>query len=369
MSIDTIFAPSFGNRPSQLVGREPQLGTMLAGLDSAPGSRERSIVMLGQRGSGKTVLLWELAERARARGWTVANPTIPSEGMLDRIVEKLQTDASRFIEGDDHARISGGSIGALGFSVGVQFSKETPAVASPEHRLTQTVQKLSELGRGSLILIDELQANSPEVRQLVSVYQELVGQGLDVAIVMAGLPGAVSATLNDRVLTFLNRARKLPLPAIPVGDVGAFYEDAFQELGIVSTGRMTHRAAEASQGSAYLMQLLGHNIAVRLQPGDELTPDILENAVASSQTDFENDVCETTLRALSDRDVDFLTAMAPDEGPSRIGDLAKRIGVAPDYAQKYRRRLLDAGVVEQAGRGRLTFAVPYLREHLLASRL
>ncbi len=61
MTIDTIFAPSFGNRPSQLVGREPQIGTMLAGLDSAPGSRERSIVMLGQRGSGKTVLLWELA--------------------------------------------------------------------------------------------------------------------------------------------------------------------------------------------------------------------------------------------------------------------------------------------------------------------
>lgn len=76
MTIDTIFAPSFGNRPSQLVGREPQIGTMLAGLDSAPGSRERSIVMLGQRGSGKTVLLWELAERARARGWTVASPTI-----------------------------------------------------------------------------------------------------------------------------------------------------------------------------------------------------------------------------------------------------------------------------------------------------
>lgn len=134
--------------------------------------------------------------------------------MLDRIVEKLQADAGRYVEGDDHARISGGSIGALGFSVGVQFSKDAPTVASPEHRLTQTVQRLSELGRG-LILIDELQANSPEVRQLVSVYQELVGQGLDVAIVMAGLPGAVSATLNDRVLTFLNRARKLPLPPSP----------------------------------------------------------------------------------------------------------------------------------------------------------
>ncbi len=61
--------------------------------------------------------------------------------------------------------------------------------------------------------------------------------------------------------------------------------------------------------------------------------------------------------------------MAPDEGSSRIGDVAERLGVTPDYAQKYRRRLLDAGVVEQAGRGRLTFAVPYLRDHLLSNGL
>ena len=49
-----------------------------------------------------------------------------------------------------------------------------------------------------LILIDELQANSEEIRQLVSLYQELVGERLNVALVMAGLPGAVSATLNDK---------------------------------------------------------------------------------------------------------------------------------------------------------------------------
>ena len=45
--------------------------------------------MLGQRGSGKTVLLWELADRARKLGFVVA--TLPcSEDMLERIVEKIQ---------------------------------------------------------------------------------------------------------------------------------------------------------------------------------------------------------------------------------------------------------------------------------------
>ena len=47
MRQDTIFSPSFGNRPSQLVGREDVLSSLLAGLQTTPGSRERAVVMLG----------------------------------------------------------------------------------------------------------------------------------------------------------------------------------------------------------------------------------------------------------------------------------------------------------------------------------
>ena len=35
-----------------------------------------------------------------------------------------------------------------------------------------------------------------------------------------------------------------------------------------------------------------------------------------------------------------------------------------DYAQKYRRRLIDAGVIESASRGYVRFAVPFLRDYL-----
>ena len=60
---DEVFSPSFGNRPSFLVGRSQLLSQLEQGLQSRPGSRERTVVVLGQRGSGKTVLLWELADR------------------------------------------------------------------------------------------------------------------------------------------------------------------------------------------------------------------------------------------------------------------------------------------------------------------
>ena len=150
--------------------------------------------------------------------------------------------------------------------------------------------------------MDELQANSAEVRQLVTVYQELVGEGLDVAIVMAGLPGAVSATLNDHVLTFLNRSHKETLAPLPIGAVDGYYQRAFDELGIVISQELRLEAARETNGSPYLLQLIGYNVALRVDSGETVTRDLLEGAVAASREDYENDVCGTTLAALSDMD-------------------------------------------------------------------
>ena len=84
------FSPSFGNRPAQLVRRGALIESILDGLGKDPGCRERALVLLGQRGSGKTVMLWEIADRARRIGYVVANPTTASAGMRDRIIEKVQ---------------------------------------------------------------------------------------------------------------------------------------------------------------------------------------------------------------------------------------------------------------------------------------
>ncbi len=359
-----IFSPSFGNRPSFLVGREGVLHTLLQGLSTEPGSRERSIVMLGQRGSGKTVLLWELADRAAKMGYAVSTPTVVAEGMLERVVEKVQESGSRLISNRDTPRVSGANVGVLGFSVGLEFSRDIQETKSSQYKLTQLVRELSSRGHGVLILIDELQANSPEIRQLVTVYQELVGEGLNVAMVLAGLPGAVSATLNDKVLTFLNRSRKVRLESLRIGDVRAFYERAFDQLGInIDEGGVSYLARTA-QGSPYLLQLLGYNVAVRLPNGGTADGPLLRSAVALSEEDYKNDVCGTTVASLSGQDVEFLLAMAQDEGPSRMKDISDRMERTQDYAQKYRRRLIDAGVIEAAGHGLVDFDVPFLREYL-----
>lgn len=360
---DTVFSPAFGNRPSQLVGRDALINRLLDGLRTAPGSRERATVMLGQRGSGKTVLLWELADRARELGFVVASPTVVAEGMNERIVEKIQDDGSRYMKGK-RAQVTGGSVGALGFSAGLQFSKEERESKSFGYKMLQLAKRLGRQGHGLLILIDEVQASSQELKQLIITYQELVGERQDVAIALAGLPGAVSSVLNERVLTFLNRSTKLPLKPLAVDDVDAFFMHAFDRSGISISAELRRKAAEATQGSPYLLQLIGHNVIRYSGDAGEVDDRILESALASAAGSFEEDVCRTTLSALSDRDIDFLKAMAHDDGPSRMTEIAARMQVTDDYAQKYRKRLIAAGTIAPARRGYVEFAVPYLADYL-----
>lgn len=360
---DTVFSPSFGNRPSQLVGREETMQDLCKGLMAPVGSRERAILLLGQRGFGKTVLLWELADRARELGYVVATPTVAAEGMLQRIVEKIQDDGERYMR-ERHSSVTGATAGAFGFTVGLQFSREVEESKSFQYKLAHLCRRLSQQNKGVLILVDEVQANSPEIRELVVAYQELVGEGLNIALGMAGLPGAVAATLNDRVLTFLNRARKVELGPLATGDIDAFFAAAFSELRIAMGEDVRRAAACATLGSPYMLQLVGHYLT--LYARDARVDDaILARALRTAQEDFENDVCRTSLAALSDRDVAFLKAVSESGGESaHMADIAESMGVTPDYAQKYRRRLLDAGIIRSPRRGVVEFAVPYLAEYL-----
>ncbi|MBQ9058877.1 MAG: ATP-binding protein [Atopobiaceae bacterium] len=361
--IDNVFSPSFGNRPSQLVGREDILNLFQQALAAQPGSRDRALLLLGQRGYGKTVLLWELADCARDTGFVVASPTTASFDMTQRIIEKIQDDGQRYIS-EKERRVSGGSVGALGFSMGLQFTQEVQDAKSFQFKLTKLCRRLNDRGHGLAIFVDEVQASSDPLRQLAVAYQELVGEGANIALVMAGLPGAMSATLNDRVMTFLNRARKKTLPPLPIHDVETYLSTVFRKLGVILTEQQIYNLAQATEGSPYLLQLVGHNIVAATEDNGFIANDAIDVAIQRAQSDFVNDVCKTILVSLSDRDISFLKAMALDSAESKTSEIAERLGTTPDYAQKYRIRLIDSGVIESHRRGYVRFAVPYLAEYL-----
>ena len=360
--IQSLFQPTFGNRPEQYIGRDGVIEQFMAGLKEPVGSRNRCTLFLGQRGMGKTALLLELSDRAQKAGYVVARVTA-HEGMPQAIIEQFQLNGSKFFN-DDKRKLTGVSAGALGFSFGLTFSEAAQRQYGFRSKMSLLCDKLAEKGKGALILIDEVRT-SAAMREVASAYQELVGDRKNIAIAMAGLPHAVSSVLNDSVLTFLNRATKVELGLISTNLIRAYYERAFKSIGIKVSDEIIDHAALSTRGFPYLMQLIGYYMIQYTPEGEAVTDDIMNKAEKAALKDMDDNVFKPILAPLSDNDRIFLQAIARCGGTVTTAKLQAKLGKKGPAIQPYRKRLIEAGVIESPRRGELVFAVPYLSDYLL----
>ena len=357
-----LFQPTFGNRPDQLIGRDGIIEQFMEGLTEPVGSRNRCTLFLGQRGMGKTALLLELGDRASKAGYVVARVTA-HEGMPKAIVEQFQLNGSQYFN-DDRRKVSGVTAGVLGFSFGLTFTEVAERQYGFRSKMSLLCDKLAEKNKGALILVDEVRT-SAAMREVAAAYQELVGDRKNIAIAMAGLPHAVSSVLNDSVLTFLNRATKVELGTISINLIRAYYERSFKSVGINVADEILDRAALSTRGFPYLMQLIGYYVIQYTPEKGTVTDTIMDKAEKAALRDMEDNVFKPIMAPLSDNDKVFLKALARCGGTVTTAKLQAMLGKKGPAIQPYRKRLIEAGVIEAPRRGELVFAVPYLSEYLL----
>lgn len=363
--MQALFQPTFGNRPVKYIGRDRMIEQFIEGLKEPVGSRNRCTLFLGQRGMGKTALLLELSDRAQKEGFVVARVTA-HEGMPQAIIEQFQLNGSKFFN-NDKRKLTGVTAGVLGFTFGLTFSEAAERQYGFRAKMSLLCDRLAEKGKGALILIDEVRT-SAAMREVASAYQELVGDQKNVAIAMAGLPHAVSGVLNDKVLTFLNRATKVELGLISTNLIKAYYDRAFRKAGITLGDELLDRAALATRGFPYLMQLIGYYIIQFTPEGKTVTEAIMDKAERAAMSDMDDNVFKPILNPLSDNDRVFLHAMARCGETVTTAKLQAKLGKKGPAIQPYRKRLLEAGIIEAPRRGELVFAVPYLAEYMLKEK-
>jgi hypothetical protein len=312
----------------------------------------------GARGIGKTVMLNEVEGAYVADGWLRVRLTA-TPSMLGQ----LQADVRRLVSQQApgaRRRITGVSAGGVG--VDWENTEDTRSAD-----LRSEVEELLDLlapDRGLLVTIDEVHGGERnQLREIAALGQHMVRDDRQFALAMAGLPSSVSNLLSDHVLTFLRRADRHDLKALAVDDV----EDALRHT-VESSGRRLDRtearaAAVATDGYPFLVQLVGY-YSWRAGDGIRITTDNVDEGIRTARQRLRELVHETALNDLSDVDRAFLAAMAEDDGPSRVSDLAKRLGQSPQYINGYRGRLVAAGVIEAPARGKVDFAIPFLRDTL-----
>jgi hypothetical protein len=216
-----------------------------------------------------------------------------------------------------------------------------------------------------LITLDELHhPQIAELREFGTVVQHAFREGRQLAFVGAALPAAIHDVLSDEVLTFMRRADRHHLGVVAEDAVREAIAQPLAERGRAIAPDALHAIVLATQGYPFLIQLVGDQVWRKARGGDQITLDAAHAGIDAARRRLGQLVHEPALADASDIDKSFLLAMARDDGPSRMADLANRLGVTKTYASQYRLRLIALDLIEPAGHGRVDFALPYLRDYL-----
>jgi len=213
-------------------------------------------------------------------------------------------------------KVKGVSAGAFGFSLGLTFTDDIKENYGFMVKLSLLVDELAKHGKGLLFLIDEVQSNTPEMREFATAYQHMIGDGKDIAVAMAGLPAALSLVLNDEVLTFLNRSLKVRLEPLPLNEVRAFFAESFNAVGKQVTPDILEALVQAIKGYPYQLQLIGYYALKYADGTDVIDGQIADLVIRSARHDMVDTVLVTALAPLSDNDIAFLKAMSKDSDVS-----------------------------------------------------
>lgn len=385
------YAPGAGQRPPELAGRDRELDQFEVTLERvAAGRPERSMVLSGLRGVGKTVLLNALRGQAVRRAWGTGKiEARPDQSIRIPIAQAVHAAvrevAHRHRDPDRVDQVAGvlksfATKTALADRKGMKW---TPPVDVPASRgradsgdleldlvelFTDVAALAQDLGVGVALFVDEMQdIPLPELAALCGACHEISQQGAPLVVVGAGLPHlpvalAASKSYAERLFRYVSVDR-LPREMAdrawrrPAAEEGvAFEQDALDELY-----RLT-------DGYPYFVQAYG-----KVTWDVALESLITVADVRAAAPEAEAELAVGFFGARYDRatpaERDYMSAMADlgaDGGDAAVAtaDIARHLFRKPQSLSPARDGLIKKGLVYSAERGSVGFTVPHFGKFL-----
>lgn len=247
-------------------------------------------------------------------------------------------------------------------------SLDSVGISKSATQLGQAMYEASCNG-GLLITLDDIQdAPLDEMRELGNEIQLLVRQGANVAFAFAGFPASVDGVVMGETLTFLQRAKHVELKRLMDFEVGDSFEETMVRAGKSVAPGVADALTAAATGYPFMVQLVGYYTwqSASRRGSDAVELCDAEKGIATARRSFDSMMIEPALRHVSGKQLEYLSAMARcGTGPVSFGDVAREMGVDSASVGTYRRRLVDAALIEAPAYGVVSFAIPYMREYLL----
>ena len=359
--MDNPFAPGFGTQPPLLAGRDAILRRIASAMAAGPRHPDSTLVIIGARGTGKTVLLNAVESDGRSRGWAAIAVSASEEGGITYNVASAASDPNHWPR-QWRERTVGFGADVRGRPLLGESNRPTLRAA-----LTDLAETAASRDAGVLVTVDELQAaDAQDAQMFANAIQHVARrEQRPVVFIGAGLPEVEDTVLADDGITFFQRCRREAIGPITDEDVRAALEQpVIDAAGWIEPAALDAAVAAAS-GYPFMVQLIGfHAWEHSCDPGSGITAAAMAAGLTDANAEMVDLVIKPVWKRLSEADRSFLLAMARDSADSSTADITARLQASPSHVGVYRSRLIRAGVIRSPRHGRVRFTHEALRRWL-----
>jgi len=378
------FAPGAGTPPPELAGRDDLRKQVHVALErSRRGLPAKSVLLVGLRGVGKTVLLDRMRSDAEAIGIQTVRIEAPEGRSLPALLAPELRQALLRLSRNEHAKdLARRALrGLAGFAkalklkyddieVGLDLEPE-PGLADNgdlEHDLQALLEAVGEAaskaGTALVLFIDELQyVEEEQLAALITALHRTAQRSLPVVLVGAGLPQLRGRM--GRAKSYAERLFDFPeIGPLPPADARDAIVKPARGQGVDISDAAVARIVSCTHGYPYFLQEWGKHawdVAERSPIADDDVVIASETTVAALDESFFR-VRFDRLTPLEKKYLRAMAALGP--GPHRSGDIADELQRKVTSLGPTRNQLIAKGMVWSPNHGDTAFTVPLFDEFM-----
>jgi hypothetical protein len=376
--IKNPFAPGAGSPPPELAGRQPILEKARIMFERLKAGRsEKSFLLVGLRGVGKTVLLNEIHRLAEQSGYksifieahekkSLAALLLPPLRQLLFQLDRMENLSEKVKRGFRVLKsfIESVKLKYQDIEMSLDIDPEMGAADSGDlaSDLTTLLEAIAEAAverkTTVAIIIDELQYLSEhEMSALIMAIHRIAQKRLPLALVGAGLPQLVGLTGKSK--SYAERLFDFPnIGPLRKADAIAALRGPANEQGVDITDEALAEIMHQTQGYPYFLQEWGYQ-AWNLSKQSPIDLLAIQQATKESISRLDESFFRVRFDRLTPREKEYLYALAIlGKGTQRSGDIAEKLAVSPQSVAPIRNSLIKKGMIYSPAHGDTDFTVP-----------
>ena len=333
------FCLSFGREPDRFVERAEAFDRITETFKSESPSINNFLIM-GVRGSGKTVLMSSIANHFREENDWVVISLNPTRDLLEMFAASLFNDNDL----KNHYIEASFSIPFLG--IGVDVKAKQP-INDVQVALEKMISMANENGKKILVVIDDI-TKSNNIITFATAYQDFISRKLPVYLIMTGLYENIYLIQRDKRCSFLMRAEHIQLK--PLNKIGMKnqYIQTFK-----CKEKEALQMAEFTKGYSYAFQALGY-----IMWEDECK---LEEAIPKFDERISEYCYEKIWEDLSDTEKRVVIFLS-ENGKQKTKEIIENSMSSVKSFSSIRDRLIKKGVIDGSEYGYISLSLPRFSE-------